>query len=346
MYTKHNYAAVDIAKFFFSICILVSHTGAYHEIPYSWYFQHIVLCSAVPFFFVTSGYFLGCKLYQNSNQSVFPIIKNYIRRLIYPYIVFSIINSIIASVDIYAKGKSVVWTFIFLAKAAIFYPYGALWYVWASIVASLLLYWFIKSEKIVLALFLGFICYLFALLCNSYYSLIENTVFQQSVDAYLRIATSARNGVFVGFLLLGIGIWLAGFGSRLQETKVRRFSWICLLFSLITLFLEVTYIKNKTVADDNSLFLSQLVMVPALLILLLNCEKIQASSLTLLLRQLSTGFYFIHRPLLSLLMNILVTLGYAEVPAGFIFFIILVLCLSICLPVYKHKTKTFYELLK
>ena len=337
MQLQREYASIDIAKFFFCLCILFLHTGAYHEIPFSWFFLHLLLRLAVPFFFVTSGYFLGNKIWNSTNDTLSAIIGTYLKRLTAPYIVFSIINSFMAGIDMYSNGESFLWTLLRLARAAIFYPYGALWYIWASIIGIILLYWFIKNEHLLLALLFGLFGYVFALLCNSYYFHIEGTCFQHFIDIYLKITTSARNGLFVGFLLLGIGINLAKLKEKVFQKKFLLFASIAASLSAITLLLETTYIRNKTVADDHSLFLSHLILIPALLIILLNLHLSHSSSAICLIRKLSTGFYFIHRPLLSLLTKFLTAIGYADISKIFHFVILFVLCLFICLPYYSLK---------
>lgn len=345
--SKKEYAAVDIAKMFFCLCILFRHTGAYHEIPYSWYIQHGIFCLSVPFFFVVSGYFFGCKAWQKDDQTLFSKILAYEKRLFYPYLVFSIINSTFAGISMYAEGESIKWTLFRLAKAAIFYPYGALWYIWASMTGMLLLYWFIRHDHMELALFLGLLGYSFALLCNSYYSLLDfapDSV-RRLADTYLRITTSARNGLFVGFILLGIGITLAKYQKYLFQTKAVILSLILLSVSSISLFFEIRFIENRTVADDHSLFISQLILIPALLILLLNC-RMQGSRNLLLLRKMSTGFYFIHRPLLTCLTYILPVLGFSSLSGITLFFILVILCTIICLPTYLSQKGPLYKLLK
>lgn len=343
---KKEYAAVDIAKFFFCICILFRHTGAYHEIPYSWYFQHGIFCLAVPFFFVASGYFFGCKIFNQDGQSLWSKVKSYEKRLLYPYAVFSLINSALAAISLYCGGESVLWTLLRLARAAVFYPYGALWYIWASMTGMLLLYWFIKHNRLRLAVLIGIVAYGFALLGNSYYFLLENTSLQKIMDLYLKITTSARNGLFVGFPLLGIGIVLGKYHERLHQKKARIAACVILVVSFVFLFGEIILIKDKTVADDHSLFVSQLTLIPALLILLLNFRWQGQKELMLMLRKLSTGIYFIHRPVLTCLTYLLAYAGLTDLSRITQFFILLFLCAGICYPVYKYKKEPLYSLLK
>ena len=62
---KMIYKSVDCAKFFFCLCIVFLHTGAVQSLKIDaseWMITQYILRLAVPFFFITSGFFLGNKL--------------------------------------------------------------------------------------------------------------------------------------------------------------------------------------------------------------------------------------------------------------------------------------------
>ena len=63
-------AAVDAAKMAGCLGILLLHTGAYHEIPFEAYVQKSILSLIVPFFFVTSGYFFGCRVWNQDGDTL------------------------------------------------------------------------------------------------------------------------------------------------------------------------------------------------------------------------------------------------------------------------------------
>lgn len=283
---------------------------------------------------------------RNTEISLEAKLKKYELRLLYPFCVFSVINILLAIVDMYSKGESILWIILRVGRSVLFYPYGALWYIWASMIGMMLLYWFLKKERMAQALGIGFVLYLFALLCNSYYFLVEGTPIQNIIDLYLKITTSARNGFFVGFLLLGIGIILAQKEERIDYSRNRKYIWILLLSSGILMILEIIWIQNRTTADDHSLFLSQLIFVPTLLLILLNCKCGIERKNAIILRNFSTGVYFIHRPLLTCLMYILGVFGLQDMNRIIVFVILSVLCTVLCAIVYKRKKEPFYSLLR
>ncbi len=212
--------SVDFAKLFFCSCILFLHAGAYHDVAYGDYLQKTLLSLAVPFFFVTSGYFLGVRIWTSGMEELGKIVFRYEKRLLFPYIAFLILNSCFSAYDLYVSGESFNWTILRLVRAAIFYPPGALWYVWASLTGILILYILVKKAGIRRTCAIGLICYCAGLLGNSYCFLLNGLGIQRMVDLYLKVAVSTRNGLFVGFPLILLGMMLAKYRQRFSEKKV------------------------------------------------------------------------------------------------------------------------------
>lgn len=341
---KKDYAGVDAAKLFFCGCILFLHTGAYHDIPFGDYVQHSLLSLAVPFFFVTSGYFFGCKVWRQDGVSLWRKLIEYEKRLLYPYLVFTIINSLIAAIEMCSKGESFKWMLYHLVHSAIFYPYGALWYVWACMTGMFVLILFLKYNKLYTALVAGVLCYIIALLFNSYYFMLEGSSLQNIADIYLRIAQTTRNGIFMGFPLLGLGVLLAKYRNYLLGRKACLIGAAVFAVSAIILHGEIRFIEIKDVTHETALFLFQPVLVASLLVLLLNC-KWEGRGNMIFARRLSVGIYFIHRPVLTCLKYILNFFG-IEVSGIVLFGILLLLCIGICFPIYYYKKEPFYSIMK
>lgn len=57
---KEN-TAIDIAKLFFAYCIIAIHTVLFLDVHHGlwWFNNHMIWRLAVPFFFLTSGYFFN-----------------------------------------------------------------------------------------------------------------------------------------------------------------------------------------------------------------------------------------------------------------------------------------------
>lgn len=339
-----THAAVDAARLFFCVCIVFLHSGAYHLVPGEWYVLHCLLRLAVPFFFVVTGYFWGAGIYEKKRDMKEALVK-FEKRMLYPYIVFSIPNIIVAAIELHMQGETPVWIFLKICRSVIFYPFGAFWYIWACIIAVPLLFLFLKKSRLRTALILGFLLYAVALLMNSYYFVIEGTGLQRIADLILKVATSARNGFTVGFFFVGIGVWLAQNHEMIYSKKWVRGAWTAAVLGYAGLVAETILIRNRTTADDHSLFLSFILLIPALVVLLLNWRLPIRKEQSELIRHISTGTYFLHRFLLSVLTLSCAAAG-LETNRMLNFLLVLCLCFAICLWANKSRKEPLYSLLK
>jgi surface polysaccharide O-acyltransferase-like enzyme len=344
---KKSYKSIDIAKFFFCSCIIALHTTAIIDICNEYIYWYIVRCIfriAVPFFFVSSGFMIGLKI-NNDPLKINYYVKVYILRLFIPLLVFGFINTILEIIKMALRGMTYEGITFHVKRAILYYPYGALWYIQASIVAICLLYFFIKKNAINWALPIGILLYMFALVANTYYFLIEGTALEGIVDIYLNKYVSARNGLFVGFLFVGLGIWVSNNIIYLQRKKNIKYAGFCFIISYMTLIAEVSFTYSKNVTDDNSMFISFIVLIPSILVLLTCIKSNINNKNSILLRNLSTGMYFLHRAILSCIVIICMIIG-QTISSLFTFIVVYILCLLICLISYKYEIKLLVKLLK
>jgi fucose 4-O-acetylase-like acetyltransferase len=246
---------------------------------------------AVPFFFVASGYFLGSKIIRNPENMNF-IYKKYIKRLLMPLVFFSLINVLLESIKMssYMSGPVI---FREIIRHMVFYPWGALWFVQACIVGALLLYPFVKRSNFIGTFLVASLLYSWALVCNNYFFVVQGTFLEPYIRVFMNLCFSARNGVFVGFVYLAIGFFIA-----------RRNTNVSVLFTIIVIsvyFLEIVLLKDKASLDDSALYISQLLIVPIIFIKSYNFPLNISEETSLMLRNFSVGMYLLHRPVISLL---------------------------------------------
>lgn len=115
---------VDFLKFFFCLCIVVIHCDSLSEInpDVKYFITQGLLRLAVPFFFVTSGYFLGKKIKEHPPK-IDEVFKKYVKRLLVPLVVFSLINIILEIIKMipYMSGPVI---FREIIRHVVFYPWG------------------------------------------------------------------------------------------------------------------------------------------------------------------------------------------------------------------------------
>lgn len=354
---KESYPIVDIMKFFLCICVIALHSNATNFLPKNiqYFIQKLIFRVAVPYFFIASGFFLGRKL-KNGGCSSWQTIKSYCLRLLKPFIVFSIINIVQHFIT---GGNNYGLLLLEIIQHVIFYPYGALWYIQASIIGALLLYPFIKKNRILLALIIGVVLYIFALLCNNYYFIVNDTIFGEFINSYLSICVTGRNGLFVGFFFLTLGIACEKFYSK---TDISKHKILILFISFFLLYFVECFLIWKfalnLIKDDGALYITHILVIPALFLVTIFFGKDKTIQNTRLFRNLSTGMYFLHRPILwcfsvffellnrifksSTLQTIIIFLK-----QGYILFILtIIVCGGICLISYRCKKEPFCSLLK
>ena len=288
-----SYAGLDFFKLFFAFCIVAIHTYITEALPSAVDFgiTQLVFRLAVPFFFITSGFLLGKKLQNGDPKGV---IFAYIKRLLPLLLFVETANGLLEWFQSYLTYGISFWSWVpTFVQQAFFYPYGAMWFVHACIIGAAMLYPFLKEKKLELALIIGGILYVWALLCNNYYFLAQTMGLDGFVDTYMSIFISGRNGVFVGFLYLALGIktWQWHQKSFKTQTLLK-----CLAICALAYLIEVWLLKDCSFLDDRALYLTQIVLAPILVLCILKMKFFVNSGIAALLcRKLSTWIYFSHR---------------------------------------------------
>ena len=299
---KKEYNFVDVLKFFFMLCVIAIHCNIESIFGRTgWYILHCIFRLAVPFFFVASGFFFMSKL-EKSGSRIEQTIKSYIRRILVPLLFYVTLNILL---DVFLKiinnyQFSIKW-FVRTIQRILFDPPGAMWFLSACIFGIIFLYPFLKRNKINLAIFIGIFLYSFALICNTYYYIIKDIPFFSSmIELYAKFFKIARNGLFVGFFDLAIGIKCYEINKKWnkQYNKI-----VCCISPILFLLLcaEIYFAEqNKQfLMDDHSLFIFLPYFIACIFLIALHIPfpKRQMS----ILRNLSSGMYFMHRFILKII---------------------------------------------
>lgn len=183
---------------------------------------------------------------------------------------------------------------------------------------------------------IGTILYAFALLCNNYYFVVQGTLLSGVVDGYLRCFISPRNGVFTGFFFLAIGAKCKDWVWKWSDKKLLRL-FLPLYILYIAEFVLV-YIVG-TPRDDGSLYIMHVLIAPILF--LLTCQRqVHVNVIrSKLLRNLSTGIYLLHLPILWFV--------WLRSDLGIVNFLITLTCsIALCMLSYRIKNKWISSLLR
>lgn len=257
-------------------------------------------------------------------------------------IFFETISIIVNIVLMRHGGVTILDSAIQTIQAILFYPWGSLWYLQAVIIGIILLLPFIKRNQVIYALPIGVILYNFALLCNRYYFVIVDKPIHTVVDQYLKFFVSARNGVFVGYIYIAIGILLAEFFEKIYRHK--KIVYVILGISMICLTAEVSILAQYKGTDDNSLFISHIIAIPTLFLTTAVCDfKLYG---TVLLRNLSTSIYLLQKTVIQIIPPLFSLLCGIKIDRYMLTILTLICVVLICTVVYKgNKLNKLYILM-
>lgn len=320
------YMGLDAFKLFFAVCVIAIHTYALNGAPEQirFWVEQGVFRLAVPFFFVTSGFMLGRKLYEGDKSPAW-VIGQYVKKWLPPLLLVGTANGFFELLLLHLRnGISFRRAVVQFVNHLVFYPYGAMWYVQACIIGALLLYPFLKRKKLDLALLIGAILYIWALLCNNYYFLTQSAGIDRFVTFYMNICVSGRNGVFVGFLWMALGI--KTYEWHRTGIKSWKLKWGLLIFAALYLA-EIYLLREQSYLDDRALYVTQTALVPIMTMCLLNLKLPIAVGASVLMRRASVWLYFSHR-LFYVIGRILCFLAFGENWRGAgAFVIVLLVCM-------------------
>jgi surface polysaccharide O-acyltransferase-like enzyme/uncharacterized protein YbaP (TraB family) len=281
--TKKTYDSVNIMRMVCAILVIVIHTSAFYSlgnIPGA-IFSNVIARIAVPFFFITTGYFF----YEKCSREGY--VKSYIKRILIYYLGFSVAYTIFVFNYIKQRNNTVeiaIKNILFNGVS------GALWYLPALILSILVVALLLKKNWIKALVIMSIFVYTLGLLGDSYNGLITGTPIENIVNAYNSVFVYTRNGICFGvpFITLGILINKYSLNNKIKKTGI----WIG-LFSIAFAFEAYCLITNN-IPRDNNMYISLAVLVPFIFMGLLNSEKVISQRKSKLYRDMSLWIYCIH----------------------------------------------------
>ncbi|MBK1810470.1 acyltransferase family protein [Clostridium sp. YIM B02505] len=281
--TKKTYDSVNIMRMVCAILVIVIHTSAFYslgKVPGA-IFSNVIARIAVPFFFITTGYFF----YEKYNREGY--VKSYIKRILIYYLGFSVAYTVFVFNYIKQRNNTIeiaIKNILFNGVS------GALWYLPALMLSILVVTLLLKKNWIKALVILSILAYVLGLLGDSYNGFITGTPLESIVNAYNSIFVYTRNGICFGvpFITLGILINKYKLNDRIKKAGM----WVG-LFSIV-FALEAYYLITNNIPRDNNMYISLVVLVPFLFIGLLNHKKMISQRKSKLYRDMSLWIYCIH----------------------------------------------------
>lgn len=308
MDNKRN-QSIDLFKFIFSICVIMIHTQLFKNNNIAYITITMGLARlAVPFFFITSGYYFYQKLDLQKN------VKSYFIKNIKIFVIFEKLEVIFYTVPLLSIIQK-YGIFVYLWRILSTGLGGAYWYITSLIFSLLILTPFWKRKSIAPTFIIGLLLYLVVFTNDSYGFFFENTMIQNISKMHTMIWTWPQAGLCSSLLYLSIGAYIYEKKPQVSYLPMKLF------LSIICLICEALFLQTHGAYDGNC-YIMLIVCVPLLFLWLLQHNTLSIQ--TDFLGQMSLYIYMLH-PLIMNGFKYLLTLSSISL---FVLTTIVTICLS------------------
>ncbi|MCY6371197.1 serine racemase VanT catalytic subunit [Clostridium ganghwense] len=256
MKKQETYTGIDYFRIIVAFLIVANHTSplsTYSETA-DFILTRIIARIAVPFFFMTSGFFLISKYSHNTNK-----LKTFIKRTT---LIYCVAIAIYIPLNIYNKYFTMDNLLPNIVKDIVFDgTLYHLWYLPAAIIGAAIAWFFVKKIGLKWALGITAFLYVVGIFGDSYYGVAEQIPVLKSFYGYLfELFDYTRNGIFfapVFFVLGGI------ISNKTIHTSLKNnFIGFAITFSLM--IAEGVFLHNLDLQRHDSMYI---MLVPCMFFL-------------------------------------------------------------------------------
>ncbi len=323
-----TYAGIDLMKFLAAILVVSIHTRPFYDIDprLGFVMENILTRIAVPFFFISSGYFFTDKVLSLSTiKQKRKALGSFLLRIFQLYLLWSLIYMPYDLYYLYKETPSIKQVFFtYLRQFFVIGSHFHFWYLPSLIYSTLLVYFFVEVNRFRTLLAVCILLYVIGILGDSYFGLLpKNTLLYQNYAFFLHYFDAMRTLVFFGAIFVALGAVIAWYQPRFSKKRLVTCIGVCgVLYLAEVLLLEY----NQLPLEYNMyLFLVPLVTFLFLLMRKLYFTFLQPYSKTF--RMLSVGIYCSHALFLDVCYRILEKLQVKVNEHNTLFFVV-VLCFS------------------
>lgn len=274
-----QYPWIDRVKYLVSFLVLVIHFRPLSDFNSIIDFSSAQIVSriAVPFFFISSGYFMGVN--GLSKETVY---HSFIRNLRL-YIVWTLIYLPISFLYYMPIYKNI------LVNLTVLGVYYHLWFIPALIFSLAALYYLSQKFKPLTITLIAFLFFCVGVLGDAYYGLLPKGIFLEVMNQYLEVFSTTRNGLFFGFLFVSLGYLI----QKTQiQTRIRvRTAWVSFILSYGLMFIEMGLLITYSNPYEFNMYFS---IIPATFFLFILCLNYPSNENTSDYRIKSGIIYFSH----------------------------------------------------
>lgn len=282
MTKNESYSGIDYFRFIAALLIVAIHTSPLSSFSETgnFIFTRIVSRVAVPFFFMTSGFFLISRYTCNAEK-----LEAFIKKTTLIYGVAILLYIPINVYNGYFKMDNLLPNIIkdIVFDGTLYH----LWYLPASIIGAAIAWYLVKKLNYPKALMVASVLYLIGLFGDSYYGITEKISCLNSLYTYIfQVTDYTRNGIFFAPIFFILGGFIAD--NRPQITFGKRFLGFAI--SLALMLGEAMILHHFDLQRHDSMYVFLLPCMYFLFIVILHFKGKRLVSL----RTASLIIYIIH----------------------------------------------------
>lgn len=282
MTKNESYSGIDYFRFIAALLIVAIHTSPLSSFSETgnFIFTRIVSRVAVPFFFMTSGFFLISRYTCNAEK-----LEAFIKKTTLIYGVAILLYIPINVYNGYFKMDNLLPNIIkdIVFDGTLYH----LWYLPASIIGAAIAWYLVKKLNYPKALMVASVLYLIGLFGDSYYGITEKISCLNSLYTYIfQVTDYTRNGIFFAPIFFILGGFIAD--NRPQITFGK--SFLGFAISLALMLGEAMILHHFDLQRHNSMYVFLLPCMYFLFIVILHFKGKRLVSL----RTASLIIYIIH----------------------------------------------------
>lgn len=295
MKKRKNYAGIDYFRLIAALLVIAIHTSPLASFSETGDFilTRIFARVAVPFFLMTSGFFLVSEYTYNAEK-----LGAFVKKTAIIYVAAILIY---IPINIYNRYFKMVNLLPNMIKDIVFDgTLYHLWYLPASIIGASIAWCMVKKLNYQKALIVAFVLYLFGLFGDSYYGIAERVSYLNSLYSLIfQVTDYTRNGIFFAPIFFIIGGFIANhrpqiafrkcicgfvisFGLMFAEAMtLHHFDlqrhdsmYLFLLPCMYFLFNSILYFKGKHYAELRTIALIVYIIHPMMIVMIRLCAKL------------------------------------------------------------------------
>lgn len=210
MDNKRAYTGIDFFRIIAAVLVIANHTSPLRDLTENGNFvlSNIIARLAVPFFFMTSGFFMIREVERGNGK-----LTSFVKRTA---LIYGVAILICLPLQIYKGDFSIRPILPSILKNLFFNgTLYHLWYLPASIIGAVIAWYLVRKFGFGISLTITLPLYLFGLLGNSYYGIVEKVPFLKSLfDEIFAVMDTTRNGLFFAPLFIVFGGYMYSIRHR------------------------------------------------------------------------------------------------------------------------------------